>query len=170
MNKVEFIHAGGGVRRFHTLPMLKEDTVAQHSFGVAWFCSLLMNGSASASILMAALTHDLAEQFTGDLPAPAKRELGLSKQFEAYEETQLCMAGIKFPLLTDSEKRTLKMADCMDGAMRCATEVKLGNAFAGKPFHRFISYINELSPTPFEYGLLQEILTYFEGDSGEEIH
>jgi 5'-deoxynucleotidase YfbR-like HD superfamily hydrolase len=138
--------------------MLKEDTVAQHSFGVAWFCYLLSNGLPSANLLMAALSHDLAEQDTGDIPAPAKRALGIKQQFDTYEDTIMGNAGFHKFALTPGEVRTVKMADCMDGAMRCIMELKMGNHFMYPVLSRFVNYIEELSPTPQEKILLDEIL------------
>ena len=158
MPRIGFIYAGGAVKRFHTLPMLKEDTVAQHSFGVAWFCYLLSDGLPSANLLMAALSHDLAEQSTGDIPAPAKRALGIKAQFDKYEDTIMEEAGFHQFVLTTEEVRTMKMADCMDGAMRCLYEFKMGNHFTMVPMQRFIAYIRELNPTPREQTLLDEII------------
>lgn len=155
---IEFIYGGGAVKRFHTLPMLKEDTVAQHSFGVAWFCYLLSNSDLSVPLLMSALSHDIAEQHTGDIPAPAKRGLGIKEQFDQYEFTILQKAGIPVFVLTDAEARTLKMADCMDGAMRCIMELKMGNHFMYPVLSRFVNYIEELTPTPQERIVLDEIL------------
>jgi len=161
MSLIDFIYTGGAVRRFHTLPSHKDDTVAQHSFGVAWFCWLLDSRSPSSNLLMAALAHDLAEQSTGDIPAPAKRALGIKEQFDSYEAT--IFAANRMPnfdgMLNDAERRTLKIADCMDGAMRCIYEIKMGNTFMRKPLQRFISYIEDMNPRVLERVILDEIIS-----------
>lgn len=161
MSLIDFIYMGGAVRRFHTLPIHKDDTVSQHSFGVAWFCWLLTSKRPSAGLLMAALAHDLAEQHTGDIPAPAKRALGIKEQFDTFEDEVLLANGmLNFnDALTMADKRTLKIADCMDGAMRCIHEVRMGNEFMRKPLQRFISYIEEMKPLALERIILDEIFT-----------
>ena len=61
----------GDVTRFHTLRTIRQQSVAHHSWGVA---TLLLHvwPEAPASVLRAALWHDVAEIETGDMPAPIK--------------------------------------------------------------------------------------------------
>ena len=87
--KLQFIMEGGSVLRYHTRPGIRTDTDAHHMHGVAVLCSLLAGtdaqgrSGASASLLLAALTHDLAEQAASDMSAPSKRALGLRDMLAA---------------------------------------------------------------------------------------
>lgn len=166
---VKFLYAGGAVRRFHVVPTIKEDSVAQHSFGVAWMCYLLWHedteGQIPAELLLAALSHDLAEQYTGDVPAPAKRTLGLRSQFRQYEAEIENNNGVEFfSRLGSEERRVLKIADCMDGAARCAIEVAMGNSWARVPYNRFVAYLEELAMTPRDRRVLEEVTQLLKGE------
>src|SRR6267378_8094848 len=64
--KVNFIESGGYTQRMHCIPTIHPQSVAAHSFGVAWWCWLLTAGNPSANLLLAALAHDLPEHEVGD--------------------------------------------------------------------------------------------------------
>lgn len=68
------LRAALGVRRWHTrADVAAPDTVGHHSAEVALLLLALMPPPGpSPALLRAALTHDLAEYWTGDLPAPAR--------------------------------------------------------------------------------------------------
>ena len=106
----------GRVSRYHAAPTVQAQTVGHHSFGVAVFVMYLTGGTASAALLFAALNHDSAEIFTGDVPFTTKRShpeakaLFDSLETEAYEKNLIPM-----PALTPAEQAILKMADTMEG-------------------------------------------------------
>lgn len=123
-----FAYEGGLVRRFHTRPGIEPCTDAHHSHGVAMLCYFLSDGLPSQNLLLEALTHDLGEHFAGDVPAPTKWALGAA-QFAAIEEEVRDRYELRFPL-TIEERRTLEMADAMEGVLWCAKEVSMGNGRA----------------------------------------
>lgn len=143
-NKLDFIFSGGLVKRYHVMDTLRTQNNAEHSFGVAWLVYMLSGGMPSAALLIAALQHDLAEQDTGDLPAPAKRRLGISEQFAEYEETILLEIGLLAQPLSEYELRILKLADCAELCLFCIREIALGNKQMHIVYQRGISYIHEL--------------------------
>lgn len=57
----------GEVVRWHTLPMSRRDTVAEHSWNVARIV-LAIHPSASRELIIEALMHDIGEVMTGDMP------------------------------------------------------------------------------------------------------
>lgn len=142
-DKILFMQRGGETTRYHTLMTLQRETVSSHSFGVAWFVYFL-DPYCRSTVLLAALAHDLAEHQVGDIPAPAKRELGIGEQMNALEDRLLRAAGFNFELDLE-EKRILKIADCAQGAMFCIRERSLGNRGVEVVFSRYMSYIAERS-------------------------
>lgn len=142
--RIEFAMRGGAVARYHTIPTIRQQNVAEHSFGVAWLCWHLSNGSPSAALLMAALIHDVAEHTTGDLPAPAKRRMGIREQFAEAEDEALLEAGITQPVLSPEEQVVLKLADVADLLLFCITEISMGNRSMCVVYERGVSYIREL--------------------------
>lgn len=124
--QVRALFDGSSVKRFHTIPTVSENTVGQHSHGVAMMCMLLTGCACSANLLMAALTHDLAEQYVGDVPSPSKRALGVREELGNIEDALLATVRFVFELEPADEK-ILKLADCADGMLFCAKERMLGN-------------------------------------------
>ena len=150
---LQFISEGGAVQRFHTRPGIRPDTDAAHSHGVAILCSLLMGTdalgrtTARADLLMAALTHDLAEQFVGDVSAPAKRRLGLAQQLQSIEQDQLRVYGLDYAQhLTPAELRLLNAADYMDGLLYCCRELALGNRNMMLVWRKYCGYVETVLP------------------------
>ena len=156
-NLVEFIRSGLAVKRFHTRPTIKEDTVGMHSAGVALFCAILTENTCSTTLLLAALTHDLAEQVYGDIPSPSKKLLDIWGSLGELEDETLDSAGLKFDL-SDEERRTLKIADCLDGMYFCVSEKWLGNRSLEDIYHRYDEYLEALTPfTVTESAVINEV-------------
>ena len=125
--RIEFSFYGGLVVRFHQHTGHNLNTDAQHSHGVAMLCFFLTDGAPGETLLMAALTHDLAEQVVGDIPYTAKRNIpGLKAQCDAMEAAVLTAHDLCFTL-DPAEQRTLKIADALDGMLYCCHEAALGN-------------------------------------------
>lgn len=160
---LKFIRRGGSVRRFHTVPTLHENSVAEHSFGVAWLLYLLTGGSPSAELLLAGLSHDLAEQVTGDIPGPAKRLFGLRGTFSDIEKNILDGQDLwtNAAGLSEADSRILKMADCMDGMLYCWEERRYGNKNVDEAFHNYSAYVSDLAPYDLEQHVFQVILELY---------
>lgn len=146
--QLQFMILGGGTLRYHTRRTIQEDSIASHSWGVAWLCGLLTRGRPSAALIMAALAHDMAEQDLGDTPSPAKRALGVNAQVNDIEMAMLNSQGVGhyFDELTDTEKRILKYADILEGMLFCVRERQLGNSGLSGVYWRFHSYITQMNP------------------------
>ncbi len=134
---------GGETQRFHTCTLLRPDTVGQHSYGVA--CVLMhVFPEAGAHLLRAALKHDMAEAFTGDMPAPAKRGLGIRAQFAAFEDEYLEGVGVETETLNGWEAWLLKFCDSTDGLRVTIRERSMGNRLIEIAHLNFSTYIEEL--------------------------
>jgi 5'-deoxynucleotidase YfbR-like HD superfamily hydrolase len=139
-DQLRFIQSGMQTVRYHTEVTLQRQTVGQHSCGVALLCDVLTEGKASADLLRAALVHDLAEHRLGDMPAPAKRELGIRGVFQKSEDDLLHEHDL-FVGLTDEDEHVLKIADAMDGMLNCIQERRLGNTIISYIYNNFDSYV-----------------------------
>lgn len=163
MKTLEFIRNAGETRRFHTFPVLREQRVDAHSWQVAMLLWYIFGGrepGVRMELIMAALTHDMAEHKVGDLPSPGKRWLdneytmvhkddGDVRTFrEAWGRME---QGIQADhgqnwecFLTDEEKEILKFCDVAEGALHCIRERALGNQLIAEAFHNFRKYVEEI--------------------------
>lgn len=141
---------GGAVKRYHTIPTITTDTVASHSYGVACFCYMLWEWGAGYefdSVLLAALFHDIPEQYTGDIPAPVKRGTSVFQYVEAQFLKQVGLDEV-LSNLSERGKRTLKIADMLDGLSFCVQELTMGNRAVIPVADNYISYLVDKSLQP----------------------
>lgn len=137
---------GNEVKRFHTVKRLREETVGHHSANV---CGILLalDKHCSRDLLVAALTHDLAEQHTGDVPAPAKWESDNLRNTLRHVEVNWLVEHVE-PHLTGGtslwEEAMLKLADMTDLVLSCIEEKRMGNAYAVPLINRGMEYIRDL--------------------------
>jgi len=111
----EIIWRSGCIRRWHnsTDHTLREsgDTVAAHSQRVALLIGML-HPLPPAHLLMCALTHDVPEIVTGDMPAPAKAGV-LGEVLELTEDS--IRDSMSLPKIKDEKSMDwLKMCDMLD--------------------------------------------------------
>jgi 5'-deoxynucleotidase YfbR-like HD superfamily hydrolase len=147
LKPLKFYRRGGIVKRFHIFDVLKENTVAHHTFNVIALLILCVDDELSQNLILAAMQHDLAEQETGDMPAPFKRRVeGLRQHIQDAEEAILKENG-----LTNYEKRLskkelawLKLADSLEGALYCGDEYQRGNLPMRQIGHVFLGYAREI--------------------------
>lgn len=157
MEQLDFLRNAGETRRFHTMPVLRHQNIAEHSWHVTMLIYLMYGQNdpgITFELLMAGLTHDMAEHKVGDLPAPAKREMderleikgsGTFKQaWNDMEQEILKEQGFDWESqLSVDELQKLKIADAMDGALYCVRERMMGNQLITIAFVNFLKYIRE---------------------------
>lgn len=124
---VKFVLNGGQVRRFHTWPLIKDNNLAEHQFGVAWWLIIMYEFKPSADLLLTALSHDLSEYDTGDLPAQVKLAPAMNEAMEELERRSMDTAGVPRPVLTAQERNALMFADKLDGIACMIRERRLGS-------------------------------------------
>ena len=154
IEKILELRKGGVTRRLHTVPMLGSQTVAQHSWGVAVLL-VQLHPNPSLQLLKAALWHDVAEAWVGDVPATAKwrwRPLAHQVAFAELEiEDEL---GIRVNL-TDKEHQWLNGCDILELALTCYDQLRLGNRNFGVILQRCHNYVAEKqSELPPVFGTL----------------
>jgi 5'-deoxynucleotidase YfbR-like HD superfamily hydrolase len=125
--------------------MIKEQSVAEHSYFVALYAariaSLLSAGiRIRAAVMAEALSHDLDEVMTGDVPSPAKRHLrGTATLAEYLEPVERMKESIEATMLLPSEydyvRSIVKLADVFEAGMKLADELDLGNTTVANLYH-----------------------------------
>ena len=125
------IHDAGRVQRCHTLELLKPETVAEHSWGVAALVATSFRREATKELLIAAIFHDIGEKNVGDVPATTKWRMSpeCRKELELLEsEYRQALLGYD-PLdeLSEREKKILSYCDMLDFQFKMAREMSLGN-------------------------------------------
>lgn len=178
MEQLDFIRNGGETRRFHTVPVLRQQTVAEHSFHVAMLLFTLYGQSepgVTVPLLMAGLTHDLAEHIVGDLPAPAKRNMGERLELKGTQTFRAAWGDMENELLDGvalswetelsvEQLRMLKVADAMEGMLYCVRERAMGNQLITPCYLNFLDYTSQLlsEPTDMEQEVYAYICTQWE--------
>lgn len=135
----------GSVYRFHTRPVLQRDTVAEHS-GRAATLMIALWPQCTMNAVKGMLLHDLAEWFTGDLPAPvklAKPMVGmLISTLEAEVEHEYGLSPLApGELYSPEELWWLKWCDWLEGVLYCLREHAMGNRLVDKPFWSWIELL-----------------------------
>lgn len=137
------------VKRYHTEPIIGEQTVGQHCHGVAVLCYILCDRHPPQNLMLAAVFHDFEEHLLGDLPSPAKalfgdgfRNIYQHRQQEVYDASHLSHV---FKYLTDDDKAVLKWADALELVLFCIEQIRLGNTNMRKVL-RCIQQISQTYP------------------------
>lgn len=111
--------------------------LAEHHFYVAFYAMRLnvMMGRRvdTERLLTKALTHDLEETFTSDIPGPSKRQIIDKVKFDAFVQREnLKRFGVSEVFDNDVEgnviKLMIKVADLMDEVAHLRTEMTMGNS------------------------------------------
>lgn len=144
VERLNYLRQAVRVQRCHTEPVLYRQTVGEHCCSVAILCYYLTKGKPSANLLMAALTHDLAERRWGDIPGDVKSALGLDKLLVNYECHTLEEMGLPTErglMLTKDEVRTLHFADKLDLLLYCTVEHAQGNKMISSMYTKLMDII-----------------------------
>lgn len=133
------------VRRYHTEPVIRDETVGHHCANV---CAILIDlyqpEMPSHALLYAGLTHDTGEYYTGDIPAPAKKEnQRFASAYRSMEEGWLRRENVPKGCLTEDEYGALKFADSFDCVLKFMEEAWcMGNSAMLGPLENALVYCN----------------------------
>lgn len=129
-NMMSFARLAGDVKRYHTWPVIRQQTNADHS----WNCLRIYTqiwGVPSFKVMLHLMFHDLGELGTGDIPFPLKRNNpALKEALDAEEVSARLRMGIVLWGLDDVERLRVKLCDLLEMNEYGHVERKLGNAFA----------------------------------------
>lgn len=143
---LQFLMRAGLVRRYHNRTTILDDTVGRHTFGVLWLVWLLADKMPRATLLLAALKHDVSEAVASDVSSPVKRIPEVRDVLAKIERRVEEAFGIPpyEEALSSHEAQILMVADKLEGMLFCAHEVKgLGNKRLTGVYHRYQEYVKE---------------------------
>jgi 5'-deoxynucleotidase YfbR-like HD superfamily hydrolase len=181
VDQLEFIQFGAWTKRYHGVPMINEQTDAEHMFLAAHLVAIMALDAPmeegvglTVPLLMATICSDLPEWITGDLPAPSKRSFpdvtidgkttSFRKAWNKRDAELLQQYGLDWEdQLEPQQLRWLKLADAMEGCLHCIKERKQGNQYIGQRCYiHFRKYIEDVldgsKPQPKE----AEIIAYID--------
>ena len=168
------------VTRFNNRPQHFPESVAEHSFYVAYFtliiCSLLAKKKITVDTkkaLAMAIVHDAEESFSGDILNPFKHFN--EKVYSAIREVNKEMIDETFvDLPTDLQKefvglwnqesatespesQIVKVADKLQLLSKCFEEIQAGNSYFGEIFKDQLSALKKLN-LPWWQKIRDEVL------------
>lgn len=128
MKYFQELYDAGQVKRWHTWPTHKVQTLADHSWGVALTIMAIRPEMDSPNLLKAALVHDLHEVEAGDIPYPFKKDHPHIKNEYAIQEYAFnSEREINFKL-DPYDLKCLKWADMFELYMFARQEFEMGNS------------------------------------------
>lgn len=126
----------GKTKRKHTMQTLKEETTAEHTWGMLLLL-LRYAPTARRRVYQAIILHDAGEAATADLPAHlcwSMPELKQAIEQREQEHAAACVATPQYPALAldldPNEWGFLEVLDRAEFVLSCWREYKLGNSFA----------------------------------------
>lgn len=116
--------------RYHTWPMLRRETVAEHTWHVLVLWDRLF-GMPQPLVVRQVLYHDVGEMYTGDIPFPVKRDHpALGEMVSDLEVDARNLMGVPMPPLAPPDKWRLRVCDLIDMLEVGYRERMMGNKFA----------------------------------------
>lgn len=135
----------GRVVRWHTWPMIRKPTVAEHSARVATLYVELW-GMPRAEVLYYCLVHDMGELTAGDTPYAAKRlSPALAEALNGVEKSGLANLGIVRPELDAGEFSRFKICDLLEMYETAVVERNMGNKYVTPSINSCLDSIFKLS-------------------------
>lgn len=122
------------VPRWPTLPVIRRQDVAQHSYYVTLYTAEIIGAvfphwpaERQVAAIQYALVHDAPEARTGDQPGPVKRTIGNPEKAAAFEELVMHEMGRSNWVCPPEAKAVVKAADCIDETFFVAGEIAMGS-------------------------------------------
>jgi hypothetical protein len=149
IDRVLALREGGQTKRCHTHPALTHYDVAQHCYNMVALL-MVLHPKPSMELVTEIMTHDLAERWTGDLPAPVKwRERAFANEAALVEDAVLKNLGYNNQeLLSEGDRAWLKALDSLELWLWAQHELYLGNQYMRGMIERLDLYFSTRSDIP----------------------
>lgn len=150
----------GDVKRYHTWPVLRQQTIAHHTWNVIRVLMTLWPDTP-ASAFRYAMLHDAGEIGPGDLPYPTKhRNPAVKAEIDRMENATLVGQGwdplsLQEDLLNETEdgclwKARIKVCDMIEMLEFGLEEVELGNRLGIPVVWQMRSFLEKYAEDMFE--------------------
>jgi len=162
----------GEVQRYHAFKAAPNQSVAEHSWGVAIILTQIAGPADNLfTLLLHALLHDTGELCTGDIPGHTKRDnpelkLLADKIADKFSEENLIQTD---HMLSLQERWLLKLADMFEGLRYCKL-YESQDGIATKRYAAYISYhIYEHLPPALTETQLKDIFDFYYALTGKRL-
>jgi 5'-deoxynucleotidase YfbR-like HD superfamily hydrolase len=143
---IRSIAMAGRVNRYHTWPVIRPQSVGEHTHRVM-LIYLQLFGIPRAEVLVYILQHDLGEIFAGDTPFYAKRKVPALKEAVNVAEIEgLDKLGLCQPALTPEEWKQFKIADLLEMYEYGQIELRMGNQYGDIVSRNIIVALEDMLP------------------------
>ena len=160
------------ITRFNNTPRICKETVAEHSYFVAFCVMLLSDFLENVNLekaLKLALIHDVEEAISGDLPHDVKmkypsfnvalEEMNLSIAHEIFgDQIQYIDLWEETRDTKTIEAKLVKFADMFSVLMYCNNEINMGNSYMKDIYSRQLKLINEFIKKNSEFTFAKRII------------
>ncbi len=126
--RINFMRRGGNVKRFHTFPIIGEQTNGHHQYNVLSLL-LILHPNPSMELVQYVLWHDTAEDIFGDVPATManyNREL-----YDGYNQAQdtVLTEVMEYPVdnLSQEDRYWFECLDKLEAYLFAKEQLSLGN-------------------------------------------
>lgn len=166
MNRYDQLRAqleGGRVKRCHTVDYIGHYDNAQHSFNMLLiYCALHPNPQRDT--MRAIMYHDLAERYTGDLPAPSLLEFpDLRDGIKGVEAHCRAAMGVSFEL-SPNEQNWVNCIDKIEHWLWANRQLLMGNTLVEAHVRKLDEILGNL-PMPNE---LRDFMLHFRHEQGDD--
>lgn len=146
--QVRAYREAGLVKRCHTHPIVGEYNVAMHCYGIACLIKLFEQGERRDRMIRYALSHDIEERWTGDIPYPAKMlNPYMTKEVNALENYIRQVVGVT-DFLSAEEAELFKVYDMLELWLWAGEQESMGNTYAQPIFHAAENVLIKLATAP----------------------
>lgn len=142
---IKAVLEAGQVMRYHSTLIREKQSNSEHQYEVAVILSHIYP-EGSKELMLYALTHDSSEIFTGDMPAPIKREEPKLKQVLDQIESTYRREILELPFVafTKEEYLAVKYADILSGIYFTSMRMAQGDTYARPIRDKWVRYFGSL--------------------------
>ena len=141
IDPLSLILSGGDVRRYHNEGYIRQQPVSEHTWRMLVIL-LHFWPEASRDLILTALYHDVAERYTGDIPATVKYgNPELMSIVEKLEEDFLKFLDLPIGKLSTHNKNRLKCADYIELCITCREQFGIGTHRAQEIYERGMAIV-----------------------------
>lgn len=110
-------------------------------------------------MIKAAIQHDIAEYYTGDIPAPVKwQNVDMRATINRIEAQVNKDLNLNLELDLEDQRR-LVMADVLELMWFCLEEMQMGNSYLREVFNRCSTYLKDYGMDTPAYTMFNQLVT-----------